>query len=203
MSSLRILLSGIALIAAIAVMFAVNSQDSESENFTPATATADTQAAAAVADDPPAVGDVAPGFTLFSNEGTEVSLGAYEGQWVVLYFYPRNFTSGCTIEAKKFEMDQDKYTDRNAVILGVSTDSVESHEEFCTKEGLSFKLLADVDGQVSNRYGSLRDGSDRLTSKRNTFVINPTGVVSEVFIGVDPNTHSEQVLEALDDLQAG
>ena len=148
--------------------------------------------------DPPAVGDPAPEFTLVSNEGTEVNLADYRDSWVVLYFYPQDFTGGCTIEAKNFERDIEQYEAKNTVVLGVSTDSVESHEEFCTKEGLSFKLLADVEGAVSDQYGSLSEGGK---SRRNTFVIDPNGVVAKVFLKVSPNPHSEEVLAALAELQ--
>ena len=89
-------------------------------------------------DDPPAVGDDAPEFTLTSNEGKEISLIDYREQWVVLYFYPRDFTRGCTIQAQNFQRDIEQYDERNAVIFGVSVDDEESHREFCAKEGLTF-----------------------------------------------------------------
>ena len=153
-------------------------------------------------DDPPKVGDAAPEFKLVSNEGNEVSLADYKGQWVVLYFYPKDFTSGCTIQAHNFQRDQALYHERNAVILGVSVDSAESHAEFCAKEGLEFKLLSDVGGKVSSAYGSVRGTGKASLSARNTFVINPEGVVARVFMKVDPNPHSAEVLAALDELQA-
>lgn len=153
-------------------------------------------------DDPPAVGDTAPEFSLVSNEGTEVSLSDYEGEWVVLYFYPKNFTSGCTIQARNFQRDMDEYIARGATILGVSVDSAESHASFCDEESLTFKLLSDEDATVSAAYGSVRGLSEVKMSARNTFVINPEGVVAEVFLGVNPTPHSEEVLAALDRLQA-
>src|SRR5450432_3015660 len=103
----------------------------------------------------PAVGSVAPEFTLPSQEGTPVSLKDYHGKWVVLYFYPKDFTSGCTIEAHNFQRDQAQYQQKNAVVLGVSVDSADSHKQFCAKEGLNFKLLADTDHKVSSEYDSL------------------------------------------------
>src|SRR6202050_5420369 len=104
---------------------------------------------------PPAAGAQAPAFSLPSQEGTQVSLDQFKGKWVVLYFYPKDFTSGCTIEAHNFQRDIDKYTQKNAVILGVSVNNVDSHKSFCTKEGLNFKLLADSNHTVVQEYGSL------------------------------------------------
>src|ERR1022692_1349961 len=102
----------------------------------------------------PSVGSLAPEFTLNSQEGTPVSLKDYRGKWVVLYFYPKDFTSGCTIEAHNFQRDQSQYQQKNAAVLGVSVDNADSHKRFCTKEGLNFKLLADTDHKVSSAYGS-------------------------------------------------
>jgi peroxiredoxin Q/BCP len=103
----------------------------------------------------PPLGSLAPEFTLTSQEGTPVSLKDYRGKWVVLYFYPKDFSSGCTIEAHNFQRDQAQYQQRNVIVLGVSVDSPDSHKQFCTKEGLNFKLLADTDHKVSSAYGSL------------------------------------------------
>src|SRR5271170_8192813 len=97
------------------------------------------------ADSAPSVGSQAPEFTLNSQEGTPVSLKDYRGKWVVLYFYPKDFTSGCTIEAHNFQRDQSQYKQKGVIVLGVSVDSADSHKQFCTKEGLNFKLLADTD----------------------------------------------------------
>src|SRR6201987_892598 len=103
----------------------------------------------------PAVGTEAPDFSLPSQEGKPVSLKDFRGQWVVLYFYPKDFTSGCTREAHNFQRDIAQYEQRHAVILGVSVDNADSHKQFCAKEGLNFKLLADRDKKVSEEYGSL------------------------------------------------
>src|SRR5258707_10769242 len=92
--------------------------------------------------DTPAVGVPAPDFTLTSNEGQPTKLQEYRGKWVVLYFYPKDFTSGCTLEAHNFQQDLAQYERANAVILGVSVDTAQSHKDFCAKEGLSFKLLS-------------------------------------------------------------
>src|SRR5215210_5218766 len=114
-------------------------------------------AAAGAFVDPPAVGAVAPEFNLTTNEGKQASLKDFRGKWVVLYFYPKDFTSGCTLEAHNFQQDLAKYEQMNAVILGVSVDTAESHKEFCTKEGLSFKLLSDPGAKVSEQYGSVME----------------------------------------------
>jgi len=149
----------------------------------------------------PSVGSVAPEFTLPSQEGSPISLKGYRGKWVVLYFYPKDFTSGCTIEAHNFQRDQAQYQKKGVVVLGVSVQDVNSHKQFCTKEGLNFKLLADTDYQVSNAYGSLTNLGLVKFSSRHTFIISPNGKVAKVFTDVDPNKHSEEVLAALADLQ--
>src|SRR5580700_9931082 len=110
------------------------------------------------AGDPPAEGSKAPDFTLKSQEGTPVSLHDYKGKWVVLYFYPKDMTSGCTIEAHGFQRDLAQYDAKGAVILGVSVDSVDSHKEFCAKDSLTFKLLSDTSHEVVTKYGSLVSG---------------------------------------------
>ena len=149
----------------------------------------------------PAVGADAPSFKLTTNEGKEASLGDFKGKWVVLYFYPKDFTSGCTLEAHNFQRDLEKYTAANAVILGVSVDTAESHKSFCAKEGLNFKLLADVGGAVSEQYGSTMEFNGNKYSARNTFIIDPKGNIAKVFVKVSPAAHSEEVLAALAALQ--
>jgi peroxiredoxin Q/BCP len=149
----------------------------------------------------PAVGAVAPAVALTSNEGKQVNLKDYKGKWVVLYFYPKDFTSGCTLEAHNFQRDLAKYEQMNAVILGVSVDTAESHKEFCTKEGLNFKLLSDPDAKVSTAYGSVMEYQGMKLSARNTFLIDPKGKIARVFVKVKPDGHSEEVLQALTELQ--
>jgi peroxiredoxin Q/BCP len=149
----------------------------------------------------PAPGSMAPDFTLLSQEGKSVSLKQFSGKWVVLYFYPKDQTPGCTREAHNFQLDQSKYDQRNSVVLGVSLDSVDSHKKFCTKEGLNFKLLADRDGKVSEEYGSLTNLGVAKFAARNTFLIDPSGKVRKAYTRVDPSRHSEDVLAALDRLQ--
>ena len=151
---------------------------------------------------PPAEGAPAPNFTLPSQEGAQVSLDQFKGKWVVLYFYPKDFTSGCTVEAHNFQRDIDKYTAKNAVILGVSVDTVDSHKGFCAKEGLNFKLLADPDHAVVQKYGSVMEYNGTTLAARNTFLIDPSGVIRKVYLKVSPQGHSEEVLAELQQLQA-
>jgi peroxiredoxin Q/BCP len=146
----------------------------------------------------PALGAPAPNFTLPSGDGT-LSLTDYRGKWVVLYFYPKDFTSGCTLEARRFQRDLPKYLALNTQVIGVSADDVESHTEFCDAEGLVFPLLADVGGKVSRAYGSWLG----FISLRHTFIIDPEGILRESFLGVRPATHSFEVLQRLQELQAG
>src|SRR5215203_2824643 len=149
----------------------------------------------------PAVGAAAPAFKLTTNEGKEVSLADFKGKWVVLYFYPKDFTQGCTIEARNFQRDLAKYEAANAVVLGVSVDNSELHKEFCAKEGLNFKLLADTEAKVSDQYGSIMEYNGAKLSARNTFIIGPDGKIAKVFEKVKVTTHSEEVLAALAALQ--
>ncbi|MGA9641466.1 MAG: peroxiredoxin [Terriglobales bacterium] len=149
----------------------------------------------------PPVGSMAPEFTLPSQEGAPISLKDYRGKWVVLYFYPKDFTSGCTIEAHNFQRDQAQYQQKGVVVLGVSVDSADSHKQFCTKEGLNFKLLADTDHKVSSAYGSLTNLGLVKFASRHTFIINPEGKIVKVFTEVNPNQHSAEVLSALAELQ--
>ena len=149
----------------------------------------------------PAVGTAAPAFNLTTNEGKQVSLADFKGKWVVLYFYPKDFTSGCTLEAHNFQRDLAKYDAAHAVILGVSVDTADSHKEFCAKEGLNFKLLSDSEAKVSEQYGSVMEYNGAKYSARNTFIIDPQGKIAKVFEKVKPAGHSEEVLAALASLQ--
>jgi peroxiredoxin Q/BCP len=144
------------------------------------------------------VGAGAPNFSLPSQEEKPVALSDYKGKWVVLYFYPKDMTSGCTIEAHNFQRDLPKYDALNAVILGVSLDTVESHKTFCSKDSLTFKLLADPDHKVIDAYGVHISGfGPTKFASRDTFLISPAGKVVKVWTGVNPSTHSDEVLAAL------
>jgi peroxiredoxin Q/BCP len=143
-------------------------------------------------------GTAAPDFSLPSQEDTSISLSHYKGKWVVLYFYPKDMTTGCTIEAHNFQRDLPKYTELNAVVLGVSLDTVESHKTFCTKDSLTFKLLADPDHKVIDAYGVPLSGmAPAMHAARDTFLISPAGKIAKVWTGVNPNTHSDDVLAAI------
>jgi thioredoxin-dependent peroxiredoxin len=156
---------------------------------------------AAVAAEFPPVDAPAPEFRLTSDQGTETSLKDFRGKWVVLYFYPKDFTSGCTLQAQNFQRDLAKYEARSAAIVGVSVDSAESHKEFCAKEKLAFRLLSDPEGKVSQAYNSVMEYKGATLSARNTFLIDPQGRLVRVFPAVKPAGHSDEVLAALDELR--
>ena len=145
-----------------------------------------------------AAGSAAPAFTLPSQDTAAVSLSEYKGKWVVLYFYPKDKTSGCTIEAHNFQRDLDKYKAANAVVLGVSLDTAESHKSFCTKESLTFKLLADPEHKVVDAYGvPVKSMGPMKYAERDTILIDPSGKVAKTWKSVDPSTHSEEVLTTI------
>ena len=145
----------------------------------------------------PQVGQAAADFTLPSQDGSKISLHDFKGKWVVLYFYPKDGTAGCTIEAHNFQRDIAQYEQRKAVIVGVSVDSTDSHKEFCAKQGLTFKLLADTEKTVSAQYGSITNILGYKIASRNTFLVDPTGKIAKVWTGVSPSRHSGEVLAAL------
>src|SRR6266404_1080107 len=151
----------------------------------------------------PAAGQTAPDVNLTAGDGSRINLKDYRGKWVVLYFYPKDFTSGCTIEARNFQRDLSKYEQAGAGVLGVSVDTAQSHKDFCTKEGLNFKLLADPDAKVSTQYGSTMEYQGAKMAARNTFLINPKGEIAKVYTGVKPAEHSEQLLKDLAELKKG
>ncbi|MEM7773222.1 MAG: peroxiredoxin [Cyanobacteria bacterium P01_E01_bin.6] len=147
----------------------------------------------------PPLNERAPQFTLPTNTGDgDISLSDYQGQWVVLYFYPRDFTPGCTLEAQRFQRDLAEFQTRNTQVIGVSADDVDSHAEFCDSEGLRFPLLADEDGTVSKAYGSWLG----IASLRHTYVIDPDGILRDIYLKVRPVIHSQELLARLDELQS-
>ncbi|MEM9771389.1 MAG: peroxiredoxin [Cyanobacteria bacterium P01_D01_bin.73] len=157
-----------------------------------------TPSAIAMGGPQPPLDEAAPAFSLAAQTGEgDVSLSDYLGQWVVVYFYPKDFTPGCTLEAQRFQRDLATYGDRNAQIIGISVDDPDTHAEFCDSEGLTYPLLADSDGAVSKAYGSWLGAM----SLRHTYIVDPEGQLRSIFLGVRPAVHSEEVLAKLDELQ--
>ena len=154
-----------------------------------------------VANDNPGIGSPAPEFELSDQHGQLHSLEDYRDQWVVLYFYPKDDTPGCTTEACEFRDNIFAFRDLNAQILGVSLDDIESHKAFADKYGLPFPLLADVDGATSTAYGVKTRMFGMTVAKRQTFIIGPDGTIAKHYGKVDPDTHSTQVLADLTDLR--
>ena len=147
----------------------------------------------------PLVGSPAPNFNLLDANSVSHQLSDYANQWLVLYFYPKNNTPGCTKEACNFRDDFSKLEKLGAKIVGISVDETSSHAEFSKKYHLPFPLLADIDGKVSASYGALHNFGIIKLAKRYTFLIDPTGKISKVYLGVDTSNHSKEVIS---DLQA-
>lgn len=156
-----------------------------------------------VADDQPSVGSMAPEFELSDQDGELHSLEDYRNQWVVLYFYPKDETPGCTTEACEFRDNIFAYRELNAQILGVSLDDEASHKAFAENHGLPFPLLADTEGTTSSAYGVKTRMFGMSVAKRQTFLIDPEGKIAKHYEKVDPSAHSKQVLTDLKDLIAG
>ena len=145
------------------------------------------------------VGDRAPNFTLQDQDNITHTLSNYEGQWVVLYFYPKDDTPGCTTQACDFRDAVKRIIASKAVVFGLSVDSVRSHKLFAEKYNLPFSLLADETREVSELYDSL--SSFFKVANRNTFIIDPEGNIAKIYLSVNPKTHSEMVLSDLSSLQ--
>lgn len=150
----------------------------------------------------PQPGDLAPDFTLPDQHGRPRALHDWRGRWLVLYFYPKDDTPGCTREACHFRDDIQGVRARGAEVVGVSLDSTASHRAFAEKYALPFPLLADPDRRVAAAYGSLFALGPLAFARRDSFIIDPQGRVARVYRGVDPQAHAEQVLSDLDALQA-
>ncbi len=142
-------------------------------------------------------GEPAPEFQLMDQNGVTQSLAKYAGQWVVLYFYPKDDTPGCTKEACEFRDDFDRLAEMGVTLLGVSLDDIESHQAFAEKYHLPFPLLSDADGQVAKRYGSLWQLGPIKFAKRHSFIIDPKGLIAHVYRDVEPKTHSDEVINRL------
>ncbi|HET6342584.1 MAG TPA: thioredoxin-dependent thiol peroxidase [Gemmatimonadota bacterium] len=152
----------------------------------------------------PSAGDPAPDFELPSTGGDPVRLSDLKGRPVVLFFYPKDMTSGCTTEACAFQASLPDFSKVDAEIFGISRDSLESHAKFREKEGLTFDLLSDVDGDVTERYGVWKEkkmyGKNHMGIERTTFVIGPDGRIARVFPKVKVEGHADEVLEAVREL---
>jgi len=148
------------------------------------------------------VGDNAPEFELPDQSGQLHSLEDYRDQWVVLYFYPKDDTPGCTTEACEFRDNIFAFRKINAQILGVSLDDVESHQKFAGKHGLPFPLLADTEGKVADAYGVRTKKLGMTYAKRQTFLVGPDGKIARHYEKVKPAEHSKQVLADLKELGA-
>lgn len=156
--------------------------------------------AAAAASESQYEGKLAPEFELSDQDGQLHSLEDYREQWVVLYFYPKDETPGCTTEACEFRDNIFAYRKLNAQILGVSLDDVESHKAFAENHGLPFPLLADTEGTAAGAYGVKTKWAGFTIAKRQTFIIDPEGVVVKHYQKVKPDIHAEEVLAALTNL---
>ena len=147
------------------------------------------------------VGDKAPNFMLNDQNNEAHQLSDYEGRWVILYFYPKDDTPGCTTQACDFRDAVKRIIASRSVVFGLSLDSVESHKRFSDKNNLPFSLLSDEGGVAAKSYDSLNNFMGYKSAKRNTFIINPEGFLSKIYISVDPKTHSQMVLNDLSLLQ--
>lgn len=156
----------------------------------------------ACAGDPPQLGSNAPGFKLQDQNGEWHDLADYRGKWLAVYFYPKDDTPGCTTEACSFRDNIYAFKGIGAEVVGISVDDVGSHKEFSTKYKLPFTILADVGGQTSDAYGVLRDYKLTQIASRQSFLVNPDGIIVKHYDQVDPESHTGQVLADLQKLMA-
>ena len=147
------------------------------------------------------VGDDAPTFTLPDSLGNQVSLNDYKGKWVVLYFYPKDDTPGCTTEACQFRDDFKSLEAIGAKVIGVSIDDSFSHKKFAEKYNLPFPLLSDASGEVASRYGALNNFLVIKLAKRYTYLINPQGKIAKIYLSVDTSKHSQEIIDDLKGLK--
>ena len=149
----------------------------------------------------PKIGDKAPNFNLPDAKGEMLSLASLQGNWVVLYFYPKDDTPGCTKEACSFRDDLHKLEKLGAKVVGVSVDNGNSHSEFAKKYKLPFPLLSDKDGLVASQYGALSNFVIIKIAKRYTFLISPDGILQKTYLSVDTSRHSQQIIDDLTAIQ--
>ena len=145
-------------------------------------------------------GEPAPGFELADQYNKTHKLADYRGQWLVVYFYPKDDTPGCTTEACNFRDDIFKIRELNAEVIGISVDNTESHAKFAEKHGLPFPLLSDGDAQVAKSYGSLMSLGPIKIAKRHSFIINPQGKIARIYRDVKPKIHSDEIIKDLETL---
>lgn len=149
------------------------------------------------------IGDLAPDFALYNQHQELIKLSEQQGKWVVLYFYPKNDTPGCTTEACSFRDNVNKLIQKKAVILGVSLDNLDSHQAFAKKYNLPFSLLSDSEGKVAAKYDALSDFIVFKFAKRHSFIIDPSGHIAKIYRDVDPQKHVGVILKDLTMLQNG
>ena len=155
------------------------------------------------ADEVPAVGSDAPSFNLQDQNGEWHALGDYRGQWLAVYFYPRDDTPGCTTEACNFRDNIYAFKAIGAAVVGISVDDVESHKEFSDKYKLPFTILADEDGKTAKTYGVLKDYKLLKLASRQSFLVDPEGKIVKHYADVDPDEHTDQVLADIKDFMGG
>ena len=148
------------------------------------------------------IGDKAPEFNLLNQAGETISLNQYNDKWVVLYFYPKNDTPGCTEEACSFRDNINRLIAQKAVVLGVSLDSQESHADFAKKHELPFNLLADESAEVTKKYGALLDLKVIKFAKRHSFIIDPQGNLAKIYRSVNPKEHVREVMKEIHRMQS-
>ena len=154
------------------------------------------------AGEPPETGSKAPGFNLQDQNGDWHRLEDYSGSWLAIYFYPKDDTPGCTTEACNFRDNIYAFKAIGAAVVGISLDDVDSHKAFATKYKLPFILLADEEGETAEAYGVLRDWKLVRIASRQSFLVNPQGVIVKHYEDVDPETHTQQVLDDLEAMMA-
>ena len=148
------------------------------------------------------IGQAAPEFELLDQHANTQSLSNYKGQWVILYFYPKNDTPGCTKEACEFRDDYKVLRAKNVQVLGISIDDSQSHAAFASKYQLPFPLLADTNGHTAKQYQALLNLGVIKLAKRHTFIIDPHGIIQMIYRKVNDKTHSDQILSDLKKLQS-
>ena len=147
------------------------------------------------------IGDDAPSFTLPDSQGNQINSNDFKGKWIVLYFYPKDDTPGCTTEACHFRDDFKLLESLGAKVIGISIDDSFSHKKFAEKYNLPFPLLSDASGEVASRYGALNNFLVIKLAKRYTYLINPQGKIAKIYLSVDTSKHSQEIIDDLKGLK--